>query len=78
MRNFNKLIKTMASCEKCWSDAHGCAEDYQQLIEERRDNPCTPEEQAGEAATECSKCKRITIHQYVKFCTSCGFKPITK
>ena len=37
----------MASCEKCWNDAQGRAEDYQQLIEERKDNPCTPEEQAA-------------------------------
>lgn len=64
----------MASCEKCWNDAQGRAEDYQQLIEERRDNPCTPEEQAGEEATECSKCKTMTMHQYAKVCTKCGSK----
>lgn len=66
--------KIMASCEKCWNDAQGRAEDYQQLIEERRDNPCTPEEQAGEEATECSKCNTMTMHQYAKVCTKCGSK----
>jgi hypothetical protein len=64
----------MASCEKCWNDAQGRAEDYQQLIEERRGNPCTPEEQAGEYATECKKCKRKTVHQYAKVCMACGNK----
>lgn len=64
----------MASCEKCWSDAQGNADAYQQLIEDRKDNPCTPEEQAGEEATECSKCERMTMHQYVKTCTNCGSK----
>ena len=45
----------MASCEKCWSDAglltYGTGESkikwYEKLLEERKDNPCTPEEQAG-------------------------------
>jgi len=46
------------ACEKCWSDAFlraylsgfvmMQAEAYGQLLEERRDNPCTPEEQRGE------------------------------
>lgn len=46
----------MSSCEKCWGDAYLAmltrggtqADHYHRLIEERRDNPCTPEEQAGE------------------------------
>jgi len=46
----------MAACEKCWADAFRRAygsgrcqtDEYQELIEERKDNPCTPEEQCGE------------------------------
>jgi len=47
----------MSVCEKCWSDA-GCrvysdtsktkAEHYFDLLKERKDNPCTKEEQVGE------------------------------
>ena len=43
------------TCEKCWGDAYkrmlytgrGQAECYRELLEERRDNPCTLEEQRG-------------------------------
>lgn len=46
----------MSSCEKCWSDAYlksiltgksqiAC---YQQILKERKDNPCSPREQAGQ------------------------------
>ena len=46
----------MAACEKCWGDAYlysygtsqTQSEAYQELLEERKDNPCTPEEQAGQ------------------------------
>lgn len=43
----------MAACEKCWRDAHrgpqfSVAEEYERLIEARKDNPCTPAEQCGE------------------------------
>jgi hypothetical protein len=58
----------MASCEKCWSDAFGNATRYLRLIELRKEHPCTPEEQAGENAKICNKCKRRTIHQYAKIC----------
>lgn len=73
--------KNMASCEKCWRDAYfmtlsdpmkGQSEHYQDLIAERKDEPCTPEQQAGQDAYECSKCKRMTMHQYAKVCTNCG------
>lgn len=73
----------MASCEKCWSDAYlrhrlnadkSQAEYYQIMIEERKDNPCTPEQQAGEDAEICPKCDRKTMHQYVKVCMNCGYK----
>lgn len=70
----------MASCEKCWDDAFmrnlgngkGQTKNYQELVEERKDNPCTPEEQAGDDALECSACKRKTVHQHAKVCTICG------
>ena len=46
----------MASCEKCWSDAGWAAhlrggdkvDHYHRLLEERKDSPCSPEEQCGE------------------------------
>lgn len=46
----------MAACEKCWSDAYmrmvdhpmkSQSEHYQDLLEERKDNPCSIEEQKG-------------------------------
>ncbi len=70
----------MASCEKCWVDAFNRsyndpmkdqAECYSELIKERKDNPCTPEQQAGTDAKKCPKCKRMTIHQMVGSCTNC-------
>lgn len=68
----------MPSCEKCWADAHrgpqySVAEEYSRLLEERKDNPCTPEEQAGLDATECPNCLRKTMHQYCHVCMACGF-----
>lgn len=62
----------MASCEKCWRDAGGDPHTYKELILERQDNPCTPEQQAGRDATECPKCKRMTVHQHVHRCIICG------
>ena len=47
----------MAACEKCWRDAASRersdtsktqGEHYRDLIHERQDSPCTPEEQCGE------------------------------
>lgn len=44
----------MSACEKCWGDAYMRMLDhpmksqtghYQDLLEERKDNPCTPEQQ---------------------------------
>lgn len=63
----------MASCEKCWRDAGGEPERYHQLLDERKQNPCSPEEQAGGAdAFWCKKCKRFTVHLYTKSCVICG------
>jgi len=46
----------MASCEKCWEDAYmkmmttgkSQGECYYDLIEERKNKPCTEMEQAGQ------------------------------
>lgn len=46
----------MPACQKCWGDAGyvsmtrgtSKAEEYGKLIDERKDSPCTPEEQCGE------------------------------
>lgn len=45
----------MMACEKCWEDAYvialhsgrGQAEEYRRLLEERKENPCTPAQQRG-------------------------------
>ena len=74
----------MASCEKCWGDAYmrsrenpikAQAEHYADLVAERAESPCTPEEQAGHDAKDCPKCERKTIHQYAKVCCACGHVP---
>lgn len=68
----------MPSCERCWRDAHSgypyvdVAERYAELIAERRETPCTPEQQAGPDAWNCPKCDRRTIHQWCGVCMACG------
>jgi hypothetical protein len=55
----------MSACEKCWRDSQGYLVPYSQLLKERAgDHACTPEQQAGESATQCPSCKRMTLHQY--------------
>lgn len=73
----------MSACEKCWKDAHrglhagrSVPDEYQRLINERKDNPCTPEEQAGDSAKQCPGCGRMTIHQYTDE-PMCGCVPST-
>ena len=70
----------MASCEKCWDDAARRAfenpekllsEHYHDLIAERKDNPCTPEEQAGRNSNYCNRCERWTVHQHTGKCILC-------
>jgi len=54
----------MAGCEKCWGDAYmrsmfrgkSQAQCYEELLIERKDNPCTPREQAGEYWDEEKQC----------------------
>lgn len=73
----------MSACEKCWSDADILAalrgmsksEVYLILLEERRDNPYSPEQQAGEQAMTCSKCGRRAVHQWTGECMACGDCP---
>jgi len=46
----------VSACEKCWSDAYSRArmsnrsqsDCYAELLEERKDNPCTAEQQRGD------------------------------
>ena len=66
----------MSACEKCWDDAgliaacsgESKAEVYGRLIEQRKQKPCTPEEQAGGGAKTCLTCKRRTLHVYTGEC----------
>jgi hypothetical protein len=53
----------MSACEKCWTDSRFGA-DYTRLLSERKDHPCTPEQQAGPDAGECPVCHRMTAHQH--------------
>jgi len=54
----------MASCEKCWSDAFlrsysthkSQSVCYHELLEERKNNPCSPREQAGMFWDEEKQC----------------------
>jgi len=57
----------MASCEKCWNDAdtrclycpgESKYKHYCDLIDERKDSPCTPEEQAGQFWDKDMQCDR--------------------
>jgi len=51
-----KKGENIMTCEKCWSDAymrsrwtgHSQAEEYKNLLNNRKDSPCTPEQQAGD------------------------------
>jgi hypothetical protein len=52
----------MSACEKCWADAGGNANEYANLMLTRKEHPCTPEQQAGQGATECPECRRLTLH----------------
>ena len=38
-------------CEKCWRDAGGNYEAYLRMLEERKDKPCSPEQQAAKEPT---------------------------
>jgi hypothetical protein len=48
----------MPACEKCWADAWWLAKElggyqadrYEELLRERKDNPCTKEQQEGKDA----------------------------
>ena len=50
------MLDIHKACEKCWSDASMLAFlssgvtpiEYEKLLMERRDEPCSPEEQCGE------------------------------
>lgn len=54
----------MPACEKCWADTYrrsrstgkSQAECYHELLEERKDNPCSPKQQAGQFWNEDKQC----------------------
>jgi hypothetical protein len=56
----------MAACENCWGDAYlrhlvtGRPQDecYRELLAERKDDPCSPREQAGQFWDEERQCDR--------------------
>jgi recombinational DNA repair protein RecR len=50
---------------------------YGRLLKERdaAGKTCTPEQQAGEDATRCEKCDRMTRHQHCQICMACGDDP---
>ena len=56
----------MAACEKCWGDAYmrslygnkSQGECYHELLEERKYDPCTPREQAGQFWDEEKQCDK--------------------
>ena len=66
----------MPSCEKCWIDARGDAEQYERILTQRNTNSmeCTPEQQAGPDAGQCPFCLRKTMHMYSDVCMvkACG------
>lgn len=64
----------MSACERCWRDAGGDPDGYHELLEARKVNPCTPEQQAGPGATKCPTCERAVLHTYTKECMA-GCKP---
>ena len=60
----------MSSCEKCWNDASlrareglypSQAEAYQVILKERKNNPCSPKEQAGQWWDEEKQYDRRTL-----------------
>lgn len=77
----------MSSCEKCWLDASRIAaqtdvtttEAYGVIIHERKDNPCSPQEQAGQWWDEGTQSDRrntldlaVEPDEYVAFPFSSG------
>ena len=56
------------TCEKCWRDSMGNADQYLYLVRTRPE--CTPEQQAGPDADECPVCHRRTMHQHCHRCTN--------
>lgn len=63
----------MSACEKCWGDAflaarHGedQSDAYRRLLRERKDTPCTPEQQCGdvhERSAGACRCGKYPVKQ---------------
>ncbi len=59
----------MSCCEKCWANAYtrsletgkSQAVCYADLLMERKDNPCSPKDQAGEFWDDDKQCDRREI-----------------
>ena len=59
----------MSTCEKCWGDAYRLSisnglsqhENYIRLLKERKDNPCSPKEQAGQFWDDEKQCDKRNI-----------------
>ena len=58
-------------CEKCWDEAaaraYGTCRDqyevYREILEERKDSPCSPKEQAGDWWDEQNQCDKRLIKE---------------
>ena len=61
----------MSACEKCWGDAYlksvytgrSQGDCYHELLKERKDEPCSPREQAGQFWDEEMQADRRNIHE---------------
>lgn len=60
----------MSACEKCWGDAyirflnnpfHDQTKHYHNLLEVRKNNPCSPEEQAGQWWDKEKQCDKRAL-----------------
>ncbi len=61
----------MPSCERCWADAYlrsygshkSQSECYEELLKERKNNPCSPKDQAGQWWDEERQCDSRTLEK---------------
>ena len=64
----------MPCCEKCWGDAYlrslsvgkDQADCYKDLLRKRKDNPCSPQEQAGQFWDDEKGCDRRSLLEKMK------------
>ena len=61
----------MTACEKCWGDAYDQSRwsgkeqytCYQEFLDKRKKNPCSPKEQAGQFWSEEKQCDKRDIEK---------------